>query len=208
MRAQAAPAAPDPEALEFAARPNWLALMLAIVPALVVLQSLYVLVVKPVPIGLVLLILVTMGACGLVAAKAIESLMPTSVQLTEQGVDVNRTFGSQSFAWHDIEDIKLVPAPGTFADDPNRGLASRIGIGLFLKETAKDREDANVPDVVLFVGTDEDTSQLLGLMERIGRHRTRKAVPVRSGPPKIGARRPVAAKAQGQFRRNGETATG
>lgn len=208
MRAQAAPAANEPEALEFAARPSWLALMLAIVPALVVLQGLYVLVVKPVPIVLILLILVTMGACGLVAAKAIEGVMPTGVHLTEQGVNINRTFGSQSFAWHEIEDIKFIPAPGTFADDPNRGLASRIGIGLFLKETAKDREDANVPDEVLFVGTDEDTSQMLGLMERINHHRTRKSGPVRSGPPKIGARRPVAAKAQGQFRRNSEPATG
>lgn len=205
MPAQA-PADSGLEALEFAGRPSWLAIVLAVVPALVVLQSLYVLAVKPVPVILVVLLIAMMLACGLLGAKALEGVLPTSVALTQHGIDVSRTFGSQTYAWHEIEDIKLVPAPGTMADDPNRSLANRIGIGLFLKAKSKDREDDNLADVVLFVGTDEDTSQLMGIMERITAFRARKLGPAR-GPAKIGARRgPV--RAQNQFRRKQDAAAG
>lgn len=207
MREQA-PAAAGTEALEFVAKANWLTLALAIVPGLAVLQSVYVLMVKPVPVLLILLLVGVIAACGLLAMKALEGVLPTSVVLTPEGVEIARTFGRQSFKWHEIEDIKLVPAPGTMADDPNRNSASRIGVGLFLKETAKARVDDNNADVVMFVGTDDDTAQLMGIMERINAARTRKLGPVAGkGPPKIGQRR-AGPKPQGQFRRRAEAAQG
>lgn len=207
MREQAAATA-GVEALEFVARPNWLTLALAIVPTLAVFQSLYVLIVKPVPVVLILLLVGVIGACGLLALKAFEGVLPTNVELAADGVDVSRAFGKQSFKWNEIEDIKLVPAPGTIADDPNRSSANRIGIGLFLKETAKSREDNNLADVVLFVGTDDDTAQLLGIMERIAAARARKLGPAGGkAPAKIGARR-AAPRPAAQFRRSPDGAQG
>lgn len=205
MRATA-PAEAGPEALEFAAKPGWLALTFAIVPALVVLQSAYVLMVKPVPVLLIILLVAVMAACGLLAAKALEGVLPTQVQFTAEGIEIAKTFGAASYKWHEIEDIKLVPAPGTLADDPNRASAQRIGVGLFLKENAKDRIDPNHADFVLFVGTDDDTAQLLGIMERINTHRAKKIPLTARGPAKIGQRRAPAARVQSEFRRKQEAA--
>lgn len=198
MRSQATAESQD-EVLEFAASPSWLAIALAVGPALVVLQSLYVLAVKPVPWSLILLMVPMMGACGMLAMKALEGILATTVTLGSQGIEVSRALGSQGFSWMDIEDIKLVPAPGTFSDNPAHNLASRIGVGVFLRANAKDREDSNLADEVLFVGSEDDTSRLLGIMERINSHRNRK-VP-RAAPPRIGAKRVVAGGSAAEFRR-------
>lgn len=194
-----APAETHNEAVEFAASPSWLAIALAIVPALVVLQCVYVLVMKPVPWALIVLLVLVMGTCGVLAMKALEGVLATNVKLGPDGIVVARTFGSKSLSWMDIEDIKLVPAPGTFADNPGHNLASRIGIGVFLRANAKDREDANLPDEVLFVGSEEDASRLLGIMERINAHRSRKLP--RAAAPRIGVKRTAAAAGVTEFRR-------
>lgn len=198
MRSQASAESQD-EVVEFAGSLSWLAIALAVVPGLVVLQSAYVLIVKPVPWPLIMLMLPVMGACALLAAKALEGILATTVTLSPQGIAVTRALGSQSFSWMDIEDVKLVPAPGTFADNPAHNLASRIGIGVFLRANAKDREDPNLADEVLFVGSEEDTSRLLGIMERINLHRNRKLT--RTAPPRIGAKRVVAGGGVAEFRR-------
>lgn len=198
MRSQASAESQD-EVVEFTGSMSWLAIALAVVPALVVLQSAYVLVVKPVPWPLIALLLAVMGSCAMLAAKALEGILATTVKLSPQGIDITRTLGSQSLSWMDIEDIKLVPAPGTFADNPGHNLASRIGIGVFLRANAKDREDPNLADEVLFVGSEEDTSRLLGIMERINLHRNRKLP--RAAPPRIGAKRVAAGGSVAEFRR-------
>lgn len=199
MRAQA-PAAMGPETLEFSARPSWLAMGVVAVAGLIVLVSAYILMVKPVPIALVGLLIAVMGSCGLLALSALNGVFPAGIEVSSDGLELRRLLGSQSFSWSEVEDVKLVPAPGTFADDPARGYASRIGIGLFLNETAKTREDANLADVVLCVGTDEHTDQLMRLVDRISMYRERRAPKV---APRLGARRAVVAGTATEFRRKG-----
>lgn len=199
MRAQA-PAAMGPETLEFSARPSWLAMGVVAVAGLIVLVSAYILMVKPVPIALVVLLLAVIGSCGLLTLSALNGVFPAGIEVSSDGLELRRLLGSQSFSWSEVEDVKLVPAPGTFADDPSRGYASRIGIGLFLNETAKAREDANLADVVLCVGTDEHTDQLMRLVDRISMYRERRAP---KPAARIGARRAVVAGTATEFRRKG-----
>jgi hypothetical protein len=195
------PVAGGPLSLEFASRPSWLAWVLCIVPGLIVLQSGYVLLVKPVPLTLLLLLVMVIGTCGMLAVTALDAVMPTTVALTQDGVEIKRQLGTKTFGWSEIEDIKLVPAPGTISDDPTRKHANRIGVGLFLRATAKDRTDPNLADAILFVGTDEDTGQLLGIMEQINSYRSRRGSAPR-GPARIGAGRARTTRSGTELRRN------
>lgn len=177
------------ERIEFTRAPSVIHIILAVLPAAVAAQALLVMVLYSLPLPLIGLLLIVVGCCGALGVLVIDQLRPVTLTLADDGLHVERTWGSAVYPWHTVDGVKVVGATGTLGDDPTKSSSQRFGLGLFLKipgadksktgGAEKDRETDENPDVILTTCLEPDTGSLIrmcehinGFRSRLGGHRT------------------------------------
>jgi hypothetical protein len=115
----------------------------------------------------------------------------TKLVLTQQGMKMSRLFGSKSYAWSEIEDIRIIAPTNTFGDNPLLEPGKRIGLGLFVANSSKVRDNEFDADVVLCAGGAPHADRLMSLVERLKSART-------ASGSAAGGRKPGAAR-RGKF---------
>ena len=188
--------------LEYSARPTVLTMMFAAVPPLIVLQTTYVLVTKPVPLPFVVLLVLSVGCLCWLTLAAARQLMPVTIDISPEGLRIERLFLTTTYAWSEISGVKLVPSAGTLADNPAQETTGRLGVGLFLRANDKERAHELLADEILQTGTIEDADQLMRTVERLSGYISRSDKPKKP----LKGFGPAVAKKGAQFRRSASAA--
>lgn len=176
------------EEIEIPAQNSPIALFFVVVPPLLLVAFGYAMMRFALPKPLLGLLALAVGSSLVLFKGALEALGPTTFELTPQELIVKRWVGSASYAWSDIESVKLVDPGATFSDS-GRDDEGRAGIGLFMRKTDnKPRDPEAEPDVILVARSGEEREMIVKASERIAATKRKSMGPVdtRRGPPQLG----------------------
>ncbi|MGE0628075.1 MAG: hypothetical protein AB7O43_09655 [Hyphomicrobiaceae bacterium] len=147
----------------FAAMPTFF----AVVPVLLLLVIGVNVATNRLPLPLIGLLLMAGACCIVWVSEAVNHLGDVTVELTDQELRVRRLFGSSSYAWSSIDEVRLVN-PGPTLSDTSRAADGRAGIGVFLRTSTKAQRNENAePDVVLVSGAADKAEQIIKAADRI-----------------------------------------
>ena len=138
------------------------------VPALLVAAIVMLIQSQQFPLYFLALLLVLAISSVSVAVAACGQLIGPTLTLNPDGFSVSRLFSTKTFAWADIESIRIVPQTRTFGDDPFTDTSQRFGLGVFLRKTdASHRETDDDPDVVVCAGGSANAEALVAAAEQL-----------------------------------------
>ena len=173
-----------------------LALFFLIVPTLTVLALIASVATRSLPLPLLGLLTVVGVCCLLWIRDALGQIGGTTLELTKEELKVKRMFGGDSFSWSYIEGIKVCD-PGPTLGDSGRHDDVRAGLGLYLKNAAKERLPDAPPDVLIVSGSGDLAAPIVKAAERLTSYH-RKAT---NGTGKGGAAQVGFNRAKKQFRK-------
>lgn len=155
------------------------------------------------PLAMVALLVVVAGSALFLAVIATDQMLGSKLTVTDDGVTLSRMLGAQTFAWHQIEDVKVVAPTNSLGDDPMIDVTRRLGLGLFIRVPGRPPDTTRDAEVILCTAKESRLEMLVQLVERLKRMRPKSGARpgVSQAPPRIGAKR-------GEFRqKGGRTAT-
>lgn len=177
-------------------------------------------VVNKLPLFLIVPLAVAVLSAGILVLESLKQFLPQAITIRHDGLSVARGPFSQTYAWRDIQEIKLIAGTGTLGDDPLAKTAERLGLGLFLRqETAPKRtarngaktkgsgsgaahasasKDPETADVIIGVGSVAQASAMVAICERLTS--ARKAAS--GAKTRRGYGRPPATGKRGEFRKS------
>ena len=176
----------------------WLLISLAVL----ILMNI-VLIIADGPLSLAVLpVLFLIGVCkALLIFVTTQQVMGRELVLNQQGITLKQLFGSETYAWTDIDSVELTPATGTLSDNPLRKTSDRVGIGLNLRGPLSPDEKVAGVDVIITAGDAERVAHLMQLKEKIDAYQMRIRTPsARRRAPK----RARQANQRNQFRAAGD----
>ena len=189
--------------IQLGGRMHPLACVLAALPAVIGVFVLILFALEPVPLPLIGLLVLVMGCAGALGYVALEIVTGTTLKIEPGGLQVRRLFGSETYAWADIADIKVIPATGTFGDDPFQETGNRIGLGLFLRKGDSKPNGNSEADIILATAEKEDASRLVTVVDKLQRNLKLGMQPKR--PVSVAPKRLRQAHQRDQFRRRPAT---
>jgi len=181
--------------LELPGRLHPVLALLAFLPIMtIILIGLGIAVETTPPIGLLALFAVVIVSCLGLMYNAIQTISGGTIVLEVDGLRVRRLLREDTYPWSTLEACKVTPATGTFGDDALAETDERVGLGLFLKGSEREREHDLDADVVLCAGDRINIQPLMQLAAKIETARKKASTPQRRP---VG--RPLAAGARAQF---------
>lgn len=163
----AAPAAAQTLEIDLPAGRHTLAYVLAGLPLVIITATLVTAALNQPPLPLLGLFLAVVASCSALALAAGQTVMGTKLTADRDGLQLKKFLDEQRYNWDQVEDVKVLAATGTFADDPFTEVNERIGIGLFLRGTDRVREHEFDADVILCAGTKEEAATLVKVVEKL-----------------------------------------
>lgn len=185
------------EVLELPGRMHPVLSALAIVPLAIVVLAVAGMALTPPPIPLIIILLVLIGCCLGLSWQAASHIMGGKLKMTPEGLKVSRLFREEIFPWASIEKCKVMPATGTFGDNPLSDAGQRVGVGLFLRDLPRKRDHDLDADVVLCAGDKENVQSMMRVAQRVQNAKERIEVASRRRPARAvpgagaGAARPI-----------------
>jgi hypothetical protein len=155
------------ETIDLSRRPSTVSIVVAMMGLLLVMQILIVFATRSLALPLIGLLTIAGGSAAWLGLIALESIMPTKVRMTKDGITVCRLLGETTFDWLDVAAAKLVPSGGMLSDDPKAEASGRLAVGLFLKSRKTPRLHALDADYVIYGASEDHISNLLKLVDRI-----------------------------------------
>jgi hypothetical protein len=162
------------EVLTFSPPMRPVLIFFAVVSAAVVLAIALTLMIRPVSYTLLAVLLLTGALVGRVGLLAIELMTKTTVRLDASGLHIDRLIGSSSHPWEVVDGVKMIPSMGSLADDPRTEARGRLGLGLFLKGSKKQRAHALDPDEVIITASDTYERLLDRMAETVAKYQARQ----------------------------------
>ncbi len=156
-----------PNDFELPGRMNLIVALLAFVPMMIVIFILLALAVEPLQIPLVVLLFVVGACCAMLCYEALKIMLGGAMQVGDDALVVKRFLSEDVYPWATIEDCKVMPATGTLGDDPLSEASERIGLGLFLRNTERQREHDLDADIILCAGHKDDARNLIRLSQKV-----------------------------------------
>lgn len=154
--------------LELPVRMHPVIAMLAFLPMMALILILLTLVVeKTPPIPLLVLFTAVAGCCVMLSWTALKTMLGGRLTLTSEGLKVNHLLSEVIYPWPMIDACKVMPATGTFGDDALVEPEDRVGLGLFLKGSQRERAHPLDADVVLCAGDKVDVQVMMRLAARV-----------------------------------------
>lgn len=142
------------------------------VPALTILAIGIAVMGNALPLPLTALLAIVVCSCGYWIKIALPQLGDVSIELTAQDLVIKRLTGRSTYPWSQVESVKLFDPGSTMADSSRNG-EGRVGIGLFLRSTAKTRTPDSPPDVTIITGSADTAEPIIKACERITSHHRR-----------------------------------
>jgi hypothetical protein len=155
------------ETIELSRRPSTVSIVVTIMGALLVLQVGLVFATREVALPLMMLVSIAACSAGWLAILALESMLPVSVTMDKDGINISRMLGDVKFPWVDVTGAKIVHSGGMLSDDTKSAPSGRLAVGLFLKSRKTPRAHELDADFVIFGASAEHAELLLRLVERI-----------------------------------------
>jgi hypothetical protein len=155
--------------------------VLACVPILLAIFVVLLVAVETVSLPLLALLVMMVGTAGSVAFVAIETMLGGKLLLQPKGLTIAKPFSQVTLAWTELADAKVVPATGTFGDNPFEETDNRIGLGLFLHVPGRKRAHNQDADLILLATEKEHATRLMLIAEKL------QAALKQSGQAPIGA---------------------
>jgi hypothetical protein len=147
-----------------------LLMILTTIAALLVLQTITVLLSQSLAWILTLLLGFNL-ICGIWLLVACgEQLMPTTLKFDADGLTCQRLLTTKTFNWDDVSALKLVPA-GSVSDAPRIDSRGRVGVGVVLrvpnKATVRDAKSPPPPHptVVVIAGDSQFAEKMIEIIE-------------------------------------------
>ena len=191
-------AAPRPQVndtIEFTRRRAPLAIFFLVVPALVLVMIVATVVTHRFPPVLLGLLAAVGASCAFWVKTSLEQIGSVVVEMAPQELRIKRLLGGVSYAWSDIDTIKLVD-PGASLSDSGRQDGGRVGIGLYLRTKNQNRTPEQPPDEIIITATQDGAAMVIKAGERIiafHRKAATKAAGSNFGKTGKGFRRPAKA---------------
>jgi hypothetical protein len=173
-----------------------LALFFLIVPALTLMALVATIATRSFPLPLLGLLTIVGVCCLLWIRDAIGQVGGTTLELTKEELKVKRMLGGDSFSWSFIEAIKVCD-PGPTLGDSGRHDDVRAGLGLYLKNSGKERLPDAPPDVLIVSGSGDLAAQIVKAAERLTSYHRKNT----NGSGKGGAAHAGFNRAKKQFRK-------
>ena len=155
------------ETINLSRRPSTVSIVVATMGLLLVIQIIIVFATRSLALPLIGLLTVAGGSAAWLGLIALESIMPTKVEMDKDGITVSRLLSTTKFDWLDVATTKLVPSGGMLSDDPKAEASGRLAVGLFLKSRKTPRLHALDADYVIYGASEDHISNLLKLVDRI-----------------------------------------
>ena len=177
-----APASSEPIELPIPGRLHPVLALLAFLPMMMIILIVMALTVEhSPPIPLIILLGVVLICCALLSWTALCTMLGGKLVIGPEGLTVRRLLSQTLYPWHEIDACKVTPATGTFGDDALSEAEQRVGLGLFLRNVAREREHDLDADVVICAGDKIDVQTLMRMASKVQaalkRSRNRAAQP-------------------------------
>jgi hypothetical protein len=160
------------ELIKISSKAPPLLLILTTMAALLILQSLTVLIVQSLATALMLLVIINLG-CGVwLLLVCVEQLLPTTLRLDAGGLTCLHLVTQKTYAWDDLAAFKLVSA-GAVGGAARADTRDRVGVGVIQRGAATVRAGkaaVTVPPIVLIAGGSEHAEKLLDVIARIQKY--------------------------------------
>lgn len=176
------------ERITFTRSPSAFQLVFAGLPCVVAVQVLVVLVMQSLPLPLMGLLVAVVASCIALAVLVVDQFLPVKMTLADDGLRVERTWGSAVYPWHTVDGAKVVGATGTLGDNPTQSVNQRFGLGLFLRIAGaeKERDKDDNADVILYAADNDEAASLIRMCDHINAFRARLGGPQKTVHRKFG----------------------
>ena len=157
-----------------------IALFFLILPVSIVVMIGVTVVSNSFPLHLLAVLAAVAGSCLFWIKTAAQQIGNVTIEMSAQTLIVRGLTGSQSYAWTDIEAIRLFDPGSTLADSRNHE-GGRVGIGMFLRTKDQNREEGAAPDVLVVTGTKDEAANVIKGCERMIAYQRKVVVGDRGG---------------------------
>lgn len=176
--------------------------MLTFLPIMaIILISLALTVERAPPLPLFVILCLVIGSCVWLAATALQIMLGGRVKLETDGLTVSRLLSETTYPWASLEGCKVTLATGTLGDDSLVESDDRAGVGLFIRNTERQREHDLDADIILCAGVKGDLQPLMQLANKVDTairrtHAAPRGLPgaAPKGPPRKFNQRPGKAR--------------
>ncbi len=171
---------------------NGFLIALAVIAAGLVATIAMMLVGRMAPIHISGLLAVVAAGCIVLIVLIADQMLGARLTVTDDVVIVSRLIGGGTYPWHKIEEVKVIAPTNSLGDNPFAETTRRLGLGLFLHGTGRNRESTLDADVILCAVAETRLEMLVALVERLNRMRPKSSFrpAVAAAPPKkIGAKK-------------------
>lgn len=178
--------------------------LLAFLPLVTAIMIMLALFVEETPFPLIVLFVFVLGCCVLLSWTALQMLLGGKLTFDDAGLTVHRLFSTSHYPWPSVEGCKVMPATGTFGDDPLTEMKDRVGLGLFLRGLDRKREHDLDADEVLCAARSENVQRLMQIAGKV-----QTTLKQANGPATRAPSRPIVAgmQRQSRTRQSGERRT-
>ena len=165
MNAPAAPLKGNTE-IELPGRIHPVLAMLAFLPMMAVMLVLLGLMVEEMPpIPLIIVLGVVLICCVALSWTALQIMLGGKLVITPDELKDTRLLSEENYPWTALDACKVMPATGTFGYDSLVDANDRVGLGLFLMVSERQRVHDLDADVVLCAGDKVDVQNLMRISQ-------------------------------------------
>lgn len=163
-----APTASSSSQIDIPARMHPVLGALAFVPIMLIILTIMALLVEDKPATLLLPFLgLIVICCGLLSWTALQTMLGGTLEFAPDGLKIKRFLSETTYPWHEIDACKVMPATGTFGDDALTEADQRVGVGLFLRGSKRDREHDLDADVIICAGDQQNVQAMMRIASRV-----------------------------------------
>jgi hypothetical protein len=142
--------------------------LLVFVPVLIIIMMALVLATELTPpVPLLVLFAIVAVCCAMTSLTAMQFMLGGELAFEPDGLVIKRLLSSETYPWRSIQSCKVMPATGTFGDDALAETNNRVGIGLFLHGTTRQRDHDLDADVIVTAGDKDEVQQLMRIVGKI-----------------------------------------
>lgn len=153
------------------------------VPVLTIIMISLVLAVEVMPpIPLLILLLLVVGCCLMLVVTSLQVMLGGKITMDQEGLTISRLLSEDTYPWASLDACKVTPGTGTFGDDALVEVGDRVGLGLFLRGSKRERDHDLDADVIVCASDKADVQTMMQIANKIQAGIKRASEPVKRGP--------------------------